>query len=195
MFIGLVRHGETDWNAGGILQGQTDIPLNANGLKQAAALAERLSGEEKIWDAVISSDLSRARTTAEIIAKRLHIPLLAPDIRLRERYFGEVEGTTEAQREEKWGSDWRNLNLGAETDEEMKARGLEVISSLMERERGRNILIVSHGSFIAHLLQAMCSSIQNERLGNLSYSILSLKEDKWETVLHNCTKHLDTVRQ
>lgn len=195
MFIGLVRHGETDWNAGGILQGQTDIPLNANGLKQAAALAERLKGEEKIWDAVISSDLSRARTTAEIIAKRLDIPMLAPDIRLRERYFGEVEGTTEAQREEKWGSDWRNLNLGAETDEEMRARGLEAISSLMEQERERNILVVSHGSFIAQLLQAMCSSIQNERLGNLSYSILSLNEDKWEPVLHNCTKHLDTVRQ
>lgn len=195
MFIGLVRHGETDWNAAGILQGQTDIPLNERGLKQAAALAERLSAEKKIWDAVLSSDLARARKTAEIIADRLQVPLLAPDTRLRERYFSEVEGTTEPQRVEKWGADWRSLKLGAESDAEMRARGMSLITELARAEEASNILIVSHGSFIAHLLQAMCSTLQDQRLGNLSYSILSLNEEKWEPVLHNCTQHLDTVKQ
>lgn len=195
MLIGLVRHGETDWNAGGILQGQTDIPLNDIGLKQAAALAERLAAVDKIWDAVWSSDLSRARTTAEIIANRLQIPLAAADVRLRERFFGQIEGTTLQQREEKWGKEWRGLDLGAESDGDMRARGMAVIQELAESESGRNILIVSHGSFIAQLLQAMCADLEDQRLGNLSYNVLSMNEGKWETVLHNCTRHLDIVSQ
>ncbi len=93
MLIGLVRHGKTDWNAEGKIQGQTDIPLNEEGKAQAIALANRLSGEERIWDAVVSSDLKRAFATAQIIAEKLGIPLLESDSRLRERYFGEVEGT------------------------------------------------------------------------------------------------------
>ncbi|MHA6483907.1 histidine phosphatase family protein [Paenibacillus sp. strain BS8-2] len=195
MLIGLVRHGETDWNAGGILQGQTDIPLNEKGLQQAAALAERLVSEEKIWDAVLSSDLSRARTTAEVIANRLNIPLLDADVRLRERFFGQIEGTTVEQREVKWGKDWRKLDLGAERDEDMRARGMLVMNELAAAQDGRNILIVSHGSFIAQLLQEMCVTIDDQRLGNLSYNILALKEGQWETILHNCTKHLDIVCQ
>lgn len=193
MLIGLVRHGETDWNAGAILQGQTDIPLNVRGLKQAAALAERLASEEKVWDAVISSDLSRARTTAEIIADRLQIPLLAAEPRLRERFFGQIEGTTLQQREDKWGKDWRQLDLGSESDVDMRARGMAVVKELSESETDRNILIVSHGSFIAQLLQAMCENLEDRRLGNVSYNVLSMKEGKWETVLHNCTRHLDNV--
>ncbi|MDQ6418215.1 histidine phosphatase family protein [Paenibacillus sp. LHD-117] len=195
MFIGLVRHGETNWNAGGILQGQTDIPLNETGMRQAEALAGRLSSEENLWDAVMSSDLLRARVTAEVIAKKLDLPLLDPDIRLRERSFGKLEGTTEAQRVAKWGADWRTLQLGAESDDDMRARGMSVISELAERDADRNILIVSHGSFIAQLLQAMCSVIPDQRLGNLSYSILSLNDGQWVPVLHNCTKHLDTVQR
>jgi probable phosphoglycerate mutase len=193
LLIGLVRHGETDWNAGAILQGQTDIPLNDKGLKQAAALAERLAAEEKVWDAVLSSDLSRARTTAEVIANRLQIPLMEADVRLRERFFGQLEGTTLEQREEKWGKDWRSLDLGAESDGDMRARGMSVIQALADSAAGSNILIVSHGSFIAQLLQAMCGNLKDQRLGNVSYNILSLHEGKWESVLHNCTKHLNTV--
>lgn len=193
MLIGLVRHGETDWNAGAILQGQTDIPLNDKGLKQASALAERLAAEEKVWDAVLSSDLSRARTTAEVIADRLQIPLMEADVRLRERFFGQIEGTTLEQREEKWGKDWRSLDLGAESDGDMRARGMAVIQALADSAAGSNILIVSHGSFIAQLLQAMCGNLEDQRLGNVSYNILSLHEGKWESVLHNCTKHLNTV--
>ncbi len=194
MLIGLVRHGETDWNAGAILQGQTDIPLNGKGLKQAAALADRLVSEEKVWDAVLSSDLSRARTTAEIIADRLGIPLMGADMRLRERFFGQIEGTTLEQREKKWGKDWRSLDLGAESDEDMRTRGMAVIHELAEREAGSNILIVSHGSFIAQLLQAMCGNLEDQRLGNVSYNVLSLNEGKWKSVLHNCTRHLSTVQ-
>jgi len=76
----LFRHGETDWNREGRLQGHTDTPLNANGLAQAEALADSLLPHR--LDAVVSSDLTRARTTAQIVADVLRVPLfIEPGLR------------------------------------------------------------------------------------------------------------------
>ncbi|WP_206098783.1 histidine phosphatase family protein [Paenibacillus paeoniae] len=194
MLIGFVRHGKTNWNAKGIIQGQTDIPLNEEGIAQANALAVRLSNEQRIWDAVISSDLQRARDTAAIIAERLGIPVLEPDIRFRERYFGEIEGTTEQERLERWGADWREQGLGMELDSEVRARGVEAVSDLMGREEGLHVLIVSHGSFIAQILKELCADLEDSRLGNLSYSILERQGDGWHPLLHNCTRHLEEIK-
>ncbi|MBH5317941.1 histidine phosphatase family protein [Paenibacillus sp. GSMTC-2017] len=191
MLIGIVRHGQTDWNAKGIIQGQTDIPLNEEGISQATALAERLSEEDSIWDAVISSDLMRARDTAVIIAEKLGIPLLTADTRFRERSFGQVEGTTEAERAQRYGSDWRKQDVGMETNESISARGLEAIEELMKNDDGRNVLIVSHGSFIAQMLQTLCTDLEDTKLGNLSYSILERRDDSWFPLLHNCMRHLE----
>src|SRR3954469_18439411 len=91
----LVRHGETDWNAEGKLQGHTDRPLNDYGRRQAEALAERLA-EERV-DAVYARDLARTRETAEIVGARLGLPVvLDPD--LRERNWGTWEGLTPGER-------------------------------------------------------------------------------------------------
>lgn len=103
MLIGLIRHGLTDWNAIGKIQGQSDIPLNDEGRMQAAMLADRLLQEPYHWDYCITSNLSRAAETGKIIADKLGIPLLEPDERIRERAYGQVEGLTAAEREEKWG--------------------------------------------------------------------------------------------
>ena len=76
----LVRHGETDWNAEGRLQGHTDRPLSDFGRRQAHELAEELDGEE--LEAIYSSDLARARETAEIVGRKLGLPtVLDPDLR------------------------------------------------------------------------------------------------------------------
>lgn len=103
MLIGLIRHGLTDWNAIGKIQGQSDIPLNDEGRMQAAMLADRLLQEPYSWDYCVTSNLSRAAETGKIIADKLGIPLLEPDQRIRERAYGQVEGLTAAEREEKWG--------------------------------------------------------------------------------------------
>ncbi|WP_424766052.1 histidine phosphatase family protein [Paenibacillus sp. sgz302251] len=190
MLIGWVRHGKTDWNAEGKIQGQTDIPLNAEGVRQANALAERLYKEERIWDAVISSDLQRAYATAEIIAEKLEIPLLEGDKRLRERYFGEVEGTLEQERLLRWGKDWRNTASGVETDVDVTRRGLNALKQWQLEHKERRLLVVSHGSFLAQIFSALCSQLEDQHLNNLSYSILEFREEMWHPQLYNCTKHL-----
>lgn len=85
----LIRHGETAWNAERRLQGQLDIPLNPHGLRQAAALAAALRHEA--IDAVIASDLQRARQTAQALATARALPLRL-DPALRERCYGAFEG-------------------------------------------------------------------------------------------------------
>ncbi len=190
MKIGLVRHGLTDWNARGIIQGQSDIPLNDEGREQAARLAKRLAEEPRLWDAVVSSDLQRAHATAKVIANKLSIPLLEPDMRWRERHFGEAEGTTLAQREARWGLDWKQRGLGIESDKALRERGREAVRQLEEREGGRNILVVSHGSFIAQMLLELCQGLEDIKLGNVSYSILEKRANAWHPLLHNCTRHL-----
>lgn len=86
----LFRHGETDWNREGRLQGHTDTPLNATGLTQAQALAESLRPHR--LDAVVSSDLKRAQTTAQIVAEALRVPLFT-EAGLRETDVGAAEAS------------------------------------------------------------------------------------------------------
>ncbi|HEY5099343.1 MAG TPA: histidine phosphatase family protein, partial [Gaiellaceae bacterium] len=87
----LVRHGETDWNAERRWQGHADVPLNDRGREQARVLAEQLTGES--IDAIYSSDLSRARDTADIVGVRLGVPVVV-DADLREIDVGPIEGMT-----------------------------------------------------------------------------------------------------
>lgn len=190
MLLGLIRHGLTDWNVLGRIQGQSDIPLNEEGRKQARLLGDRLQKEPYQWDAVVTSGLSRARETGEIIASLLGIELLQPDVRLNERSFGQVEGLTQAERESKWGADWHLLELGQESEEAMRRRGLEFLQAVWEENRDRNLLVVSHGAFLAQLFTALYEDKHTERIGNLSLTILERQDVEWSPVLYNCTKHL-----
>ncbi|MCR4398566.1 MAG: histidine phosphatase family protein [Firmicutes bacterium] len=99
--VALVRHGETDWNVAARYQGHLDIPLNANGFAQARALARSMQS----WNvsAVYSSDLSRAKATAESIAAPHGLPVKL-DPRLREMRFGEWEGLTVDEVADVYGS-------------------------------------------------------------------------------------------
>src|SRR5687767_15916178 len=87
----IFRHGETDWNLARRIQGHTDIALNERGRDQARDLANRL--ERYPIQAILSSDLARARETAEIVARRSDVPVFV-DERLREASLGDAEGLT-----------------------------------------------------------------------------------------------------
>ena len=131
----LVRHGETDWNAEGRLQGQIDRPLTEFGRRQAKQLAAELEGEE--LEAIYSSDLARARETAEIVGERLGLPVEL-DSDLREKDWGTWEGLTAVERD-------RVEFVGESTQahEERMLRALARISS--QHADGSTVLVVTHG--------------------------------------------------
>src|SRR5947209_1575278 len=95
-----IRHTTTDWNVAGRTQGQTDIPLNSQGRREAEQLAKLLSGLS--IDFIVSSDLKRASETAKIIGNLLAIPVqLNPG--LRECSFGDIEGLNKQEAIERYG--------------------------------------------------------------------------------------------
>ncbi|OAB44293.1 histidine phosphatase family protein [Paenibacillus glacialis] len=190
MRLGLIRHGLTDWNMIGKIQGQSDIPLNDDGRWQARALGERLREESFKWDYIISSGLSRAEETGSIISSILNIPLLEPDVRLLERSFGQVEGISAEEREKKWGKEWDQQDLGQEKKEAIQSRGLEFMEDIWSRYPDKNILVISHGGFLAILYTALFDDRYTERIGNLSLTILEKEDLDWTPLLYNCTRHL-----
>lgn len=188
--IGIVRHGITDWNIQGIAQGSSDIPLNETGRQQAVAAAERLASEEA-WDFIIASDLSRARETAEIISEKLGLPISHLDKRLREMNGGRIEGTTEEQRIQKWGNDWRKLDHGWESHEDIVKRGRDFLEEVLVNYKDKRVLIVTHGGWIGILLKNLLPDrFKETNLDNTSITILENIENQWDCTLYNCTKHL-----
>lgn len=131
----LVRHGETDWNADGRLQGQTDRPLSEFGRGQAERLADEL--ENEAIEAIYSSDLARARETAEIVGERLGLPVvLEPD--LREKDWGTWEGLTAVERD--------RVEFVGESTAAHQHRMLRALRTIGEAHAGSGcVLVVTHG--------------------------------------------------
>jgi probable phosphoglycerate mutase len=154
----LARHGETDWNAAGRWQGQTDVPLNEQGRAQAREIALRLRSEG--IRSIATSDLLRARATAEIVAEELGLVVdhVHPD--LRERCFGCFEGLTREEVAARHPEAWQRYvddpgpaPPGGESREELLARLLPAISGAAERLAGP-LLVVMHGGSMRALLSA-----------------------------------------
>jgi probable phosphoglycerate mutase len=145
----LARHGETEWNAIGRLQGHTDIPLNERGRSQARELAAALSGHA--IERVVTSDLIRARETGSIVAAALG--LAAPDVvpELRERAFGVFEGLTRDECMQRYPAAWQawhertGVPDGAEALDVAVARIHAALAALLAE---RAVLVVSHGGIM-----------------------------------------------
>src|SRR5215831_454597 len=154
----LFRHGETDWNREGRLQGHTDTSLNATGLAQAYALAESLRLHR--LDAVVSSDLSRARTTAQIVVEALRVPLFI-EPGLRETDVGAAEGLLWADAKvrfgegltERWYSDGDVAFPGGETGTATRTRGLGALQRFTTAHPYRRIGVATHGAMVRQLMK------------------------------------------
>ena len=188
--IGWIRHGVTDWNGLGKIQGTTDIPLNEEGIWQSRQLALRLAGEKRKWHGIVCSDLTRAVQTAEILAENLGLPLIR-DSRLRERHFGSAEGTTHEERMARWGENWRRLVPDQESDESVLARGMAFLREWEASHPGEAWLAVTHGSFIRHMLEALVPGLEDKYIRNVSLTLLEKRQGRWIPLLHNCTEHLN----
>jgi broad specificity phosphatase PhoE len=143
MAIYLIRHGETDWNRQGRLQGLEDIELNSTGVRQAQACARALSG--LTISGIVTSPLRRAKVTADIIAAELGLPVIV-DAGLTERDFGRLSGLTAAEREAllKTGGDHQEEPLESVID--------RMLSVIYAYAGGGNVLMVSHGASINAVL-------------------------------------------
>lgn len=144
-----LRHGETDWNAQGISQGNVDIPLNATGVAQARAAAERL--RNRGIATIVSSPLSRARVTAQFVGEALGLSV-AVDPDLREVAFGVQEG----QQMSGWFADWISgvfTPEGAESFAALRRRAVAAANRATAKPPA--VLIVAHGALFRSLRAAM----------------------------------------
>jgi uncharacterized phosphatase len=143
----LVRHGETEWNRLGRVQGRTDIPLNDTGRGQARHTAQRLTGER--FDAVAASPLSRAAATPPLLpGGRGHGPVELVDAFV-ERDYGEAEGMTGEDIDARWGGSLE----ARESREAIIVRVKPALLALAERHPGQRVLVVSHGGVIGSLIR------------------------------------------
>jgi broad specificity phosphatase PhoE len=148
----LLRHGQSTWNAEHRWQGWADPPLSPLGEEQARAAAAEMAGVH--LDGVVSSDLRRARRTAEIIADHLGLAPVEGEPGLRERDVGQWSGLTGDQIEDHWPGAvqaWRAGELtrppGGESDRRMARRVLEVLYRLVDRPV-EALLVVTHGGVL-----------------------------------------------
>lgn len=190
----LVRHGQTDANAAGRFQGQQDVPLNKAGRRQAHALAERLARMSVAR--VVSSDLDRAMTTAEAVAKACGVGV-ACDRRLREIDVGSWQGRSGAEvaAENPWfedalrlGHDFRRSETG-ETAEEAGSRVAGVLSELAHAHPLETTVVVGHGlalrvGLALFLGMGVGGSFALSGLWNCSWSVLE-KYGRWRLTSYN----------
>ncbi|MDH7479594.1 MAG: alpha-ribazole phosphatase [Syntrophomonadaceae bacterium] len=200
MRLWLVRHGETEWNRQARYQGHSDVPLNEEGMRQALKVAERLASEPV--EAVYSSDLSRARVTAEIIAARHGAPLYVREV-LRESNYGQWEGMSFKEIRERFpGSIERWLDdpegsrpPGGESLGEVRTRALAAIKEIQARHPEDTVVVVTHGGVIAMLLMTYLgedSSFLRRFFGkNASVSLIELEGDRAEVVCWSDASHLE----
>jgi len=187
--ITFVRHGNTDHNIENRAQGHSQNPINETGRAQATLLAGRLSEEQ--WDVIISSDLRRARETAEIISRAIGKPVDFFDERLREMDRGKITDTIESERVQRWGKDWSLLDMGQETDESMRARGIHFVRDIASRYRDKRVLVITHGYFLGQTLKAlMQDETTGNNLHNTSVTTIAHRGGRWEYLLYDCVKHL-----
>jgi alpha-ribazole phosphatase len=176
----LARHGQTDWNIQRRYQGQTDIPLNETGIRQATALAHCLS--ETPLDAIYASDLQRATKTAQIIA-RLQGQTVIQDARLREMDFGTWGGLTFDEIQEReaemlfaWMADPAHVAPPeGETLRKAQARVQSALDDTLQAHPTGTVLWVAHGGVLRVLL-AVTMGLEPTGHWRFRISVASLAE-------------------
>lgn len=155
MNIYLIRHGETDWNQAGRLQGHTDIALNEKGKMQVDGVALMMERLGVKMDRIISSPLLRARESAEIVAERLGYQKerISVEDLLIECCFGAGEGMTAKERKAKYPD---AAYPGREFFEDLVKRAHAAFEKItVENAQADNLLVVSHGMILYALLTAV----------------------------------------
>lgn len=155
MNILLIRHGQTDWNTEGRLQGTENIPLNHTGRDQAKACAESLMRQN--WDAIFTSPLSRASETAYILSEGTNHPPVVTEPLLIEREFGQASGITWHELKTRYPLYPKEIPEGMEPFDKLCSRMEQAVRNCMAKSSSGNIILVSHGGSINALLYHLSS--------------------------------------
>lgn len=199
--IYLTRHGETEWNLQGKFQGFGDSPLTARGIKQAEGLAKRI--DKLPIDAIYSSDLKRAKHTAEILRGNRDIPIIEREA-LREKAFGSWEGLTyydiatvrKVDLENYFRNPSLNLPEDGEAYQDFTARVLRQMSTIEKDHPGQSVLVVTHG-LVLKVLLAYYEGIDLENIHDIplpkqaSLTMVNIHEGRAELMLAADTSHED----
>lgn len=185
MTLAFIRHGQTDWNARGLLQGSSDIPLNDTGRQQARSTETMLRNWQ--WDAVVSSPLARARETAQIVADGLGLTLGPAYDELAERDYGEHEGTNASEMMARYPD---RSYPGAEPIDAMVERALRGLVRIDADYPGKNVVVVAHGTIIKYTLIRLTGH-PIEMVDNGSVSTIERDGDAWRVLAVN-GRQLDT---
>ncbi len=195
----LIRHGETAWNRATRIQGHTDIPLSALGLAQAERLAGALADEPLA--ALYSSDLSRARQTAEAVGRARNLAIQL-DAGLRERAFGRFEGLSWEEIDQGYPEDaarWRRREPdfpvgGGESLNVFSARCLAAARRAAAAHPGQSIALVAHGGVLDCLYRAATQvaldAPRSWQLGNATINRLLATPEGFTLVGWNDDQHL-----
>lgn len=195
----VVRHGETQWNVESRIQGHLDSPLTAEGVAQAAAIAERLAAEP--FDALVASDLGRALQTAEPIARRRGLAVIR-EPRLRERHFGVGEGLTYGEIDARFPDVFSRVREtdpdfvipGGESRRQFHERVHGAFAALAREYDGRRVAVVAHGGVLAALYRLIHGIPVGKPhpipIANASYNAVSFAADAWSVEAWDDVSHL-----
>jgi 2,3-bisphosphoglycerate-dependent phosphoglycerate mutase len=201
-YITLLRHGESFGNANGYHQGQYDFPLTELGRNQVILLKRRWIKEQKFFDRVISSPLSRARETAEIITNGLGIPLEFNEDWI-ERDVGALSGLHEDEAKKRYPlpeffTPYSSIVGNGEGDWELYLRAGKALLSMLRRPVGK-YLVVSHGGLLNQAVHAILETAHRANgqgvkyvFNNTAFSTFIYKPDRFEWTVcgMNDTAHL-----
>ncbi len=181
----LVRHGQTEWNAGGRYQGQSNVALSELGRKQAECLAEHFPVQS--LDAIYSSDLDRARETAECVGRKFGVSVcLEPSF--RELSFGDWEGLTYQEISAHWPEQANKLFTApdelaiphGETFQALQKRALDKIYALYDKHVDQTIAVFAHGAInktiLAGLMHIPLHYLWSLRQDNTAVNLLRLDD-------------------
>lgn len=195
----LIRHGETEWNREGRIQGHMDSALTAEGIAQAEACAKRLA--EEGFDALYASDLPRVQHTATILNAPLGLPIQSRAA-LRERCFGIGEGLTYAEmdtRHPEVFSRTRALDPdfaieGGETRRQFHTRVRMVLEDIAATHRSQRVLVVTHGGVLGAVYRWLndlpIASAHTVEIPNVAYNRVQAGPGKWQLEVWADTTHL-----
>jgi len=202
--ITLLRHGESEGNSSGVLQGQSDYPLTATGVEQAEQLASYWKSEDTKFDLIVSSPLQRASKTAEIIANCMKVPV-EYDPAWKERNFGRLQGANLRELDQQvppvdFFHPYEPIGGNGESQLDLYTRACQALQKIIRQPAG-SYLVVSHGGILNKVLYVIMGITPQGHynspifhFGNTGYAQLRYNSSSRQWAVINLNRQLSHIQ-